>query len=476
MEKYEVVVVGGGPGGYVAAIRCAQLGLRTACVECWLDPYGRAVLGGTCLNVGCIPSKALLDSSHLYNELTQRGAEHGIRVQGERLDLEAMMGRKNKVVRTLTQGVVGLFRKHGVQWLRGHGRLLPKRQVEITLLGEQAGEQIRVQSENLILATGSVPAALAEAPVNNDLQVVDSTGALAFDAVPERLGIIGAGVIGLELGSVWNRLGSKVVLLEALPDLLPALDRDLAEAAAKIFKAQGLEFLLGARVRATRIARQRVTVSYEQQGETRSLEVDRLVVAVGRRPNTAGLGLNECGIKKDAQGYIQVDKACRTHLPGVYAIGDVIGGPMLAHKASKEGMLVAESIAGVRHSPVHYDTVPWIIYTWPEIAWAGFTVAQAEEHGYSCRIGRFPFRASGRARAMGSCDGFVKVVSDARTDRLLGVQAIGPYVSELMAEVGLALAFEASTEDLARTIHAHPTLSEALHEAALDVEDRAIHL
>ena len=475
MEKYDVVVIGAGPGGYVAAIRCAQLGLSTACVESWLNVRGRPALGGTCLNVGCIPSKALLDSSHLYMELRRHGAEHGIQAQDVTVDLGRMMERKNKVVDDLTRGVAGLFRKHGVQWLRGHGRLLPERRVEVTLLGEQAGEQIQVQAEHVIIATGSVPGALPEAPVNNDLQVVDSTGALAFDTVPETLAIIGAGVIGLELGSVWNRLGSKVVLLEALPRLLPMLDDAVSGALSKLFKNQGLEVLLGAWVSATRTKKRRVTVNYEQQGESKSLEVDRLIVAVGRRANTAGLGLQECGVNLDAHGYIKVDRHCRSSLPGVYALGDVIGGPMLAHKASKEGTMVAELIAGKRHSPVNYDRVPWVIYTWPEIAWAGLTEEQAEERGHRCRSGRFPFRASGRARAMGSWDGFVKVVGEVETDRLLGVQAVGPNVSELIAEVVLALEFEASTEDLARTIHAHPTLSEALHEAALAVSGRALH-
>ena len=470
MKNYDVVVIGAGPGGYVAAIRCAQLGLATACVESWLDDEGNPVLGGTCLNVGCIPSKALLDSSHHFSFIKHEAKEHGINVPSVAMDVHRMIDRKKNIVSTLTQGIAGLFKKNKVEWLQGHGRLVSGNEIEVQPAEE---DNYSVSAKNIIIATGSVPMTIPPAQVDNEL-IVDSTGALAFTDVPKRLGVIGAGVIGLELGSVWNRLGAEVVILEALDEFLAPVDRRIAGEAEKLLRKQGLDIRLGARVTGTGCNNREVTVTYEADGEKQQLVVDKLIVAVGRRPNTSGLGAEDAGIEVDERGFIVVDENCRTGLENVYAIGDVVRGPMLAHKASEEGVAIAEKIAGhVGH--MNYDAIPWVIYTWPEIAWAGKTEQELKNEGIAYNSGSFPLAASGRARAMGETSGLVKIISDAASDRILGVHILGPNASELIAEAVVALEFDGSAEDLARTIHAHPTLSEALHEAALAVDKRAIH-
>jgi dihydrolipoamide dehydrogenase len=474
MKKFDVVVIGAGPGGYVAAIRAAQLGLSTACIEGWQNPEGKPALGGTCLNVGCIPSKALLDSSHHYSFIKTEAAEHGIHAQGATLDVNRMIGRKDRIVQTLTQGIAALFRKNKVEWLPGWGALAADNRVEVTPIGEGAGEPYAVEAANIIIATGSVPARIPPAPVD-DVQIVDSTGALAFRDVPRRLGVIGAGVIGLELGSVWARLGSSVVILEALDEFLAPVDRQIAAEAEKILRKQGLDVRLGARVTGTASNNREVTVNFETAEGKQQLMVDKLVVAVGRRPNTSRLGAERVGLKLDERGFVAVDEHCRTSLPNVYAIGDVIRGPMLAHKASDEGIAVAERIAGGA-GHVNYATIPWVIYTWPEIAWVGRTEQELKADGVECRVGLFPFAASGRARASGSAGGMVKMIADAQSDRILGVHILGPNASELVAEAVLAMQFDGSAEDIALTIHAHPTLSEAMHEAALGVAGRTLHV
>ncbi len=472
MKEFDVVVIGGGPGGYVAAIRAAQLGFSTACIERWIGEDGNPALGGTCLNVGCIPSKALLDSSHHISFLKHEAKEHGINSSGITVDVHKMIKRKSGIVQTLTQGISGLFKKNNIEWLQGSGKLITNTQIEITPIHNKA-EAYTVSAENIILATGSVPFNIPPAPVDNDM-IVDSTGALKFTGVPRRLGIIGAGVIGLELGSVWSRLGSEVVILEALDEFLPSVDRQIATSAEKILRKQGLEIRLGTKVTGTGSNNREVTVIYEADGEKQQISFDKLIVAVGRKPNTDGLGAEQAGLELDQRGFIIVDENCKTNLENVYAIGDVVRGPMLAHKASEEGVAVAERIAG-KSGHINYDVIPWVIYTWPEIAWVGKTEQALKQEGIEYQSGSFPFLASGRARALGTTEGMVKVLSDARTDRILGVHILGPGASELIAEAVVTMEFEGSAEDLARTIHGHPTLSEAVHEAALAVDNRAIH-
>jgi len=453
----------------VAAIRAAQLGLSTACVERWLSPAGKPALGGTCLNVGCIPSKALLDSSHHYEFIARHAAEHGILASAS-LDLARMQARKDQVVANLTQGIAGLFKKNKVTWLKGSGSLRSPREVAVTAAD---GSVTSVGAGQVIIATGSVPATIPPATVDQ-VHIVDSTGALAFDAVPARLGVIGAGVIGLELGSVWRRLGAQVTVLEALPDFLPAADTAVGKEAFKILTRQGLDIRLGARVGGARVADGVVTVECTRDGQDERLEFDKLIVAVGRRPSTAGLGLEEAGVRVDGRGFIEVDAHCHTGVDGVWAVGDCVRGPMLAHKASEEGIAVAERIAGQKPH-VDFNLVPWVIYTWPEIAWVGLTEQAAKAAGHTVAVGSFPFLASGRARAMGDTEGFVRIVADATTDTVLGVHILGPNASELVAEAAAAMEFGAAAEDLARICHAHPTLAEALHEAGLAVARRAIH-
>lgn len=469
MDKYDVIVIGGGPGGYVAAIRAAQLGFKTACVERWLDDADKPVLGGTCLNVGCIPSKALLDSSHHFEFITKHAEDHGIDADAD-IDVGQMQARKQKIVQTLTQGIAGLFKKNKVTWLQGTGSFRSATEIEVT---GADGKSQTVGAEHVIVATGSVPAQIPPAPVDQKL-IVDSTGALAFDAVPGRLGVIGAGVIGLELGSVWRRLGSDVVILEALDEFLPTTDAAVGKEALKFLKKQGLDIRLGAKVTAAKAARKKVTVTFEAGGKEETLEFDRLIVAVGRKPNTEGLNAEAAGLKLDERGFIEVDEHCHTGVGSVWAIGDCVRGPMLAHKASEEGVAVAERIAG-QQPHVDFNVIPWVIYTWPEIAWTGLSEQEAKDAGHDVACGTFPFLASGRARAMGDADGFVKIVADAATDTVLGVHIVGPNASELVAEAVLAMEFGASAEDIARTVHGHPTLAESVHEAALAVGKRAIH-
>jgi dihydrolipoamide dehydrogenase len=471
MQKYDVAIIGGGPGGYVAAIRCAQLGLRTVCVDNWRDASGKPALGGTCLNVGCIPSKALLDSSHRYHDLTHGMDAHGIRVGDVRLELKAMLARKDNIVAGLTGGVAMLFVKHKITWLHGQGRLRTNKQVEV-VTPEQRVEVIG--ADHVIIATGSVPQA-AEGIEFDHERVIDSTDALALDSVPARLGVLGAGAVGLELGSVWNRLGAKVTVLQRRDRFLHHVERQLADEAHALLTAQGLDIKLGAKVSSIKATGKQVTVNFTDAGGEQKLHVDKLLVAAGRAPNTKGLNIDEAGLKTDARGFIEVDQHCRTNLPGVWAIGDVVRGPMLAHKASEEGVMVAERIAG-QQSEVNYAVIPFVIYTWPEIAWVGKTSEQLTAEGVPFRAGAFPFKASGRARALGETGGVVKIIADEKYDRVLGVHVLGPNASEMIAQAVTAMEFGASSEDLARTIHAHPTLAEALHEAALAVDGRAFHI
>ena len=470
MKKYDVIVIGAGPAGYVAAIRSAQLGMKTACIESYRNKHGEPALGGTCLNVGCIPSKALLDSSDQYYRLLNTFPEHGIKAEKVTLDVEAMIARKDQIVRDMTGGIRQLFAANKVEWLQGHGKLLDGKVVEFT---PHEGEPERLQAENVILATGSTPIELSAVPLDGE-RVVDSSGALEFTSVPKRLGIIGAGVIGLEMGSVWSRLGSQVVLLEAQTEFLAAADTRIAREALRQFERQGLDIRLGARVTGSKVTSRNVTITYEDDQGEQTLTVDKVIVAVGRRPNTEHLFADDSNLLLDERGFIHVDEQCRTNIPGVYAIGDVVRGPMLAHKGSEEGIMVAEIIAG-KPGFVNYNTIPWVIYTDPEIAWVGRTEQALKAAGIPVKSGTFNFAANGRARAMQSTAGLVKIVAHAETDRILGVHVIGPMASELIAEAVVAMEYGASSEDLARTIHAHPTLSETVREAALSVHKQAIH-
>ncbi len=470
-ERYEVIVIGAGPAGYAAAIRAAQLGFSTACIDKSLAADGAPVLGGTCLNWGCIPSKALLDASHKFMEAQQHFGEIGLEVAGLSVDVAKMMARKNKVVAGLTGGIAALFKGNGVTSLAGVGELLPERRVAFR---SHAGATATLQADHVILATGSVPMEIPQAPLTPG-RILDSTGALELNAAPKRLGVIGAGVIGLELGSVWRRLGSEVVILEALPDFLPMADRRIARDALRTFKGQGLDIRLGAKVTGAAVLEDAVQVAYQDQDGAQRLAVDQLIVAVGRRPNADGLLAEGCGVKLDGRGCIEVDAYCATEVPGVYAVGDCVRGAMLAHKGTEEGVMAAERIAGFKPA-VNYDTVPNVIYTHPEIAWAGQTEEAAAEAGASVKVGSFPFAASGRALAANDAQGLVKLVVDAQSDRVLGMHVFGPQASELIAQGVIGMAFDASAEDLGLTMFAHPTLSEAVHEAALGAEGRAIHM
>jgi dihydrolipoamide dehydrogenase len=471
-ERFEVIVIGAGPAGYHAAIRAAQLGLKTACIDKSLDADGQPVLGGVCLNWGCIPSKALLDVSHKYAEARTRFADFGIATSGVSIDVTKMMAHKSSVVRKLTSGVAALFKGNGVTSLAGTGRLLAGRRVEFTPNG--GGVAQILEAEHVVLAPGSLPVNLDATPLTEGL-IVDSTGALEFDAAPPRLGVIGAGVIGLELGSVWSRLGSEVVLLEALPDFLPMADQRIARDAKKLFEGQGLDIRLGARVMASSVAGRTVTVTYHDGAGEQRITVDKLIVAVGRRPSTKGLLAPDSGVNLDERGFLFVNDLCATDAPRVYAVGDAVRGPMLAHKGMEEGVMVAERIAG-RKPLVNYDCIPLVIYTHPEIAWVGKTEQQLKSDGERFSSGQFSFGANGRALAAGESEGLVKILADAETDRILGVHVLGPQASELVAEAVIAMEFDACAEDLALTMFAHPTLSEAVHEAALAVGGRAIHL
>ncbi len=468
-DSFDVVVIGGGPAGYPAAIRAAQNKLTVACIDEWKNRDGSRSFGGTCLNAGCIPSKALLESTEMYHRLKEEFAVHGIRASGVSFDVAQMQKRKAGIVRTMTQGILALFKANGVTGLQGHGRLLPGRRVAFT---GADGTQRELTAKSVILASGSAPLELPSAPFQAPA-IVDSWGALDFEAVPKRLGVIGAGIIGLELGSVWRRLGSEVTVLEALPELLPSADQQLAKEAARHLKKLGLDIRLGAKVTGASAIGGAVEVAYTDAKGAQTLTVDRLVVAIGRRPYTQDLLAPGTGVELDERGFVKVDHECRTGAEGVWAVGDCVRGPMLAHKGKEEGVMVADLIAG-RFAEVNYKTVPSVIYTAPEIAWVGLTEEQVKASGRPYKTGVFPFLASGRARAMEQAQGFAKIVAGADDDEILGVHIIGPLAGELIAEAVLAMEYSASSEDLQRTIHAHPTLSEAVHEAALAVDKRAI--
>ena len=470
-KQFDVLVIGGGPGGYVAAIRAAQLGFSTACVERepYADPKGEVRLGGTCLNVGCIPSKALLQSSEHYDHAGHSFVMHGISLDNLKIDVPTMVRRKDNIVSQLTSGIRGLFKKNKVSLLPGHAKFVGR---ENDLWQVDVASEL-VEAKHVIVATGSKPRHLEGIPVDNKV-ICDNVGALSLDAVPRRLGIIGAGVIGLELGSVWKRLGAEVTILEVLPDFLAAADPAVAKEAWKVFtQKQGLNIQLGVKIGKISQGKKGVSVEYDN-GEAKVLECDRLIVSVGRVPNTEGLGAENVGLKLDQWGRVEVDDHCRTNLPNVWAVGDVIRGAMLAHKGMEEGVMVAELIAG-QAGHVNYDAIPLVMYTHPEIAWVGKTETQLKNAGIEYRAGQIPFAANGRALGQGDTTGFVKILADAKTDRLLGVHIIGNNASELIAEAVVAMEFGASSEDLARICHAHPTLSEAVHEAALAVDKRPLH-
>ena len=471
-KQFDVVVIGAGPGGYVSAIRAGQLGLTVACIEsqAYADPKGEVRLGGTCLNEGCIPSKALLQSSELFDQAGHSFVMHGISSENLKMDVAAMVRRKDNIVTQLTSGIRGLFKKYKVTLLPGHGKFVGRSEDfwQVDVDGET------VEAKHVIVATGSKARHLDGIPVDNKI-ICDNIGALGFDKAPKRLGVIGAGVIGLELGSVWKRLGAEVTVLEALPDFLAAADQAVAKEAWKVFtQKQGLNILLGVNIQKVTQSKKGVVVEYETEDESRTLECDRLIVSVGRIPNTDKVGAEVVDLKLDDKGRIDVNEYCETNLPNVWAVGDVIRGPMLAHKGMEEGVMVAERIAG-QAGHVNYDVIPWVIYTHPEIAWVGKTEQQLKNEGIEYRVGQIPFSANGRALGQGDTTGFVKVLADAKTDRVIGVHVIGNNASELIAEAVVAMEFGASSEDIARICHAHPTLSEALHEAMLAVSKRSLH-
>lgn len=472
-KSFDVVVIGGGPGGYIAAIRAAQLGFNTACIDEWKNGKGGPALGGTCTNVGCIPSKALLQSSEHFEHAGKHFVDHGIQVSGLALDLPKMLGRKDAVVKQNNDGILYLFKKNKVTFFHGRGSFVK---------GGEAGYEIKVSgateetltAQHVIVATGSSARALPGAAFDEEL-ILSNDGALRIPSVPKRLGLIGSGVIGLEMGSVWRRLGAEVTVLEALPTFLGAVDDQIAKEAHKAFTKQGLKVELGVKVAEVKKDKSGVSVSYTSaKGEAQILEVDRLIVSIGRVPNTQGLNHEAVGLKLDERGAIEVDDQCRTNLPKVWAVGDVVRGPMLAHKAEEEGVAVAERIAG-QHGHVDFNTVPWVIYTSPEIAWVGQTEQQLKAAGRAYKAGSFPFMANGRARALGDTTGMVKFLADAKTDEILGVHIVGPFASELISEAVVAMEFKASAEDIARICHAHPSLSEATKEAALAVDKRTLN-
>ena len=470
-QSFDVVVIGSGPAGYICAIRAAQLGMKTACVEEWQNAAGKHVLGGTCLNVGCIPSKALLQSSEEYEHTTKGLVSHGISVSGASVDVAKMVGRKDAIVTKMTGGIEFLFRKNKITWLKGRGKLIGR--------GDQ-GWQVNVGGElvsakYVVVATGSKPRALPGVEIDNEL-ICDNVGALDFKAVPKKLAVVGAGVIGLELGSVWRRLGAEVTVLEALPTFLAAADEAVSREAWKIFtKEQKLDIRLGVKLGAVQRGKRGVAIAYEHEGAQQKLECDKLIVAIGRVPNTDGLGADDVGLKLDARGFVEVDDHCRTTLPSLFAIGDVVRGPMLAHKGEEEGVMVAELIAGQK-AHVNLETIPWVIYTSPEIAWVGKNEQQLRDEGVPYRVGQFPFSGNGRALCAGNTHGFVKMLAHEKTDEILGVHVINTHASELIAEAVVAMEFRAASEDIARIVHAHPSLTEAMHEAALAVDKRALNI
>ena len=468
---FDVVVIGGGPAGYVAAIRSAQLGLKTACIEEYVDAKNNPTFGGTCLNVGCIPSKALLDSSHRYQEATSHLKIHGIEVGSVDLDIPAMMKRKNDIVTKLTGGIGGLFAANKVTPIAGRGKVLADSKVQIT---DIEGKKEIIESKNIIIASGSSPIEIGSA-IFNDTNILDSTGALEIDKVPETLGVIGAGVIGLELGSVWARLGSKVTVIEAMDDFLFMADKEVAKETFKDFKKQGLDIRLGCKLTSSKSLKNSVKITYENNGSSENMEFEKLIVAVGRKPNTSDIFEEDCGISLDEKGFISVNQNCQTDVKNVWAIGDVVRGPMLAHKGSEEGIMVAERIAG-KHAEMNYDLVPSVIYTHPEIAWVGKNEEELKNNNIEYKVGKFPFAASGRALAVEQSVGFVKLLTDAKTDTIIGVHVFGPSAAEIVQQALISMEFGASSEDLGLTIFSHPTVSEALHEAALSVSNQAIHI
>jgi dihydrolipoamide dehydrogenase len=473
-QSFDVVVIGGGPGGYVAAIRAAQLGFATACIDDWTREGGKPALGGTCTNVGCIPSKALLQSTENYAHAGHAFADHGIDIEGLSIDVGRMLARKNKVVAQNNDGIQYLFRKNKIAFFHGRGAFTGQ-DGDIWRIGVEGPGAATIGARHVIIATGSVPRALPGVAFDN-VRILDNAGALSIPEVPKRLGVVGAGVVGLEMGSVWRRLGADVTILEALPTFLGAADEAVAKEALKAFTKQGLAIVLGVRIAAVRASKDNVAVDYTDAARAaQTATFDRLIVSIGRAPLTQGLGAEEVGLALDSRGFIDVDDDCRTNLANVWAIGDVVRGPMLAHKAEDEGVAVAERIAG-QHGHVDFNTIPWVIYTSPEVAWVGRTEQQLKNDGVAYRVGSFPFSANGRARALGDTAGFVKFVADAKTDRILGMHVIGPWASELIAEGVVAMEFGASSEDIARICHAHPTLSEVTREAALAVDKRTLNL
>jgi dihydrolipoamide dehydrogenase len=470
-QAFDVVVIGGGPGGYIAAIRAAQLGMKAACVDDWRGADGKAALGGTCTNVGCIPSKALLQSSENFEQAGHGFAAHGVRVKGLELDLAQMLKRKDEVAKSSNDGIAYLFKKNKVAFFHGRGSFAGSGGGgHYIAVGKEA-----IGAKHVVVATGSNARALPGAEFD-EKQILSNAGALAIPEVPKRLGIVGAGVIGLELGSVWRRLGSQVTILEALPTFLGAADEQIAKEAAKVFARQGLEIQLGINISKISLSKKNVIVQYNtQDNSSKTLECDKLIVSIGRVPNTEGLNAAAAGLKLDERGFIAVDEECRTSLPNVWAIGDVVRGPMLAHKAEEEGVAVAERIAGQKPH-VDFNTVPWVIYTAPEIAWVGRTEQQLKAEGVEYRAGSFPFSANARARALGDTTGLVKFLADAKTDQILGVHIMGPFAGELIAEAVVAMEFRGSSEDIGMICHAHPSLSEAMKDAALAVDKRALNI
>jgi len=469
-KEFDVIFIGGGPGGYAGAIRAAQLGLKTLLIDDRTADDGKPAPGGTCLNVGCIPSKALLDSSKHFHHIQHDYPEHGIQADGLKIDIDKMLERKRKVVKQLNTGLIQLFKANKIEFVSGRGKLYAERQVEVAPTG---GDRYTASGKHVVLAAGSVPFSIPNVEVDNQT-ILDNVGALEIGSVPERLGVIGAGVIGLELGSVWRRLGSEVVILEALEEFLPALDRDMAKIAQREFKKQDLDIRMGCKVEGAEVADGKVKVRYSDSTTEHEETFDKLLVAVGRKAASEGLASDDSGVKLTERGQVQVDAHCRAAAENIWAIGDLVRGPMLAHKASEEGIAVAELIAG-QAGHVNLETVPWVIYTDPEIAWVGKTEAELAKQQIDYRVGTFPFAATGRGLAMGNSAGQVKIIADAETDELLGAQIIGAQASEFIGEVVVAMEFHGAAEDLARIIHAHPTLSEAVHEAALAVDKRAIH-
>ncbi|HWM42618.1 MAG TPA: dihydrolipoyl dehydrogenase [Burkholderiales bacterium] len=469
MKSFDVVVIGAGPGGYIAAIRAAQLGFNTACIDEWRGTDGKPALGGTCTNVGCIPSKALLQSSENFEQAGHHFAEHGVKIKGLELDLAQMMKRKDKVVKSNNDGIVYLFKKNKIAFFHGRGSFVKASEIAVSAPSNET-----LQAKHVIIATGSNPRPLPGAEFDEKL-ILSNTGALTIPEVPKRLGVIGAGIIGLEMGSVWRRLGSQVTILEALPAFLGVADEQIAREAAKVFAKQGVKIELGVKI--TKIDKKKtVTVQYTGiDSSSKTLECDRLIVSIGRVPNTEGLNAAAVGLKLDERGFVAVDDDCRANLPNVWAIGDVVRGPMLAHKAEEEGVVVAERIAGQKPH-LDLNTVPSVIYTSPEIAWVGKSEQQLKAEGVEYRAGVFPFSANARARALGDTTGLVKVISEAKSDEILGVHMMGPYVSELISEAVVAMEFRGSAEDIGMIIHAHPSLSEALKDAALGVDKRSLNI